>query len=225
MASLAESIRKLAESKEGKEGMIIIDKKSYASRTNGQECVVTSEESMTNDSASIDIEDGESNYWKQQYEKMFDLNSTAEREFEQYRLAQEQKEAARLNYVKTLEAKISSLSGKTGSNNDSDASEDKNVISFYELMTGMAVSMNAADSATCTVKNASNRKVTRFNMTFDEAYPEVSDLHFEPTGNVQLLPEFLQANLSMGAEHAPELFINILNSLYDETDAAQSPNV
>jgi hypothetical protein len=216
MASLAESIRKLAESQEGK-GMIVIDKKSYyASRSNGQECVVTSEESMSNDSASIG--DGEANYWKQQYEKMVDLNSTAEREFEQYRLAQEQKEVARMNYVKTLEAKIRSLSSKTGSNMDT--SELKNIISFYELMTGMAVSMNGADSATCIVKNASNRKVTRFNMTLDEAYPAVSDVHFEPTGNVQLLPEFLQANLSMGAEHAPELFVNVLNSLYDETDSA-----
>lgn len=194
----------------------MIDKKTYASRGNGLDCVVTSEESMTNDSYSVG--ENSSAYWKQKYEEMLELNKTAEREFHQYREACAQKEVARDNYVKSLEHKISSKNTESGSSEDEELVDLKNKLSFYELMTGMTVSMTSSASATCTVKNAAQRKITRFNIILDEAYPEVSDIHFEPTGNIHLLPDFLQANLSTEAEHTPELLINILNNMYEESE-------
>jgi hypothetical protein len=210
MASLADSIRKAERG-----GTIIIDKKSYASRGNGMECIVTSEESMTNDSIS---QGDSSNYWKKKYEELMDLNRTVEREFHEFRQACAQKESASVSYIRSLEQKLSTQSN---SNSSAEEVEDlNNKLSFYELMTGMTVTMQSAAAATCTVKNAAKRRITRFNIILDENYPQVSDVHFEPTGNIHLLPDFLQANLSMEASHTPELLINVLNSLYDDDNGA-----
>lgn len=207
MASLAESIRMAEQG-----GMIIIDKKSYNSRRNGLECVVTSEESVTNDSMSQG--DGGSSYWKLKYEEMVEMNKTAEREFAEYREACVQKESTRMQYVKSLEHKISSQSTIKGPASDEEILELRSKVELYEVMTGMSMSLSSTCSATCTVRNAAQRKITRFNIHVDGD----SLIHFEPTGNVHLLPDFLQANLSTEAEHAPELLINIFNSLYEETN-------
>lgn len=176
-------------------------------------------------------------YWKSKFYEVCELNRACEDDLVELKRNYDDKQENMLAYIKALENRIQatnnvekSSSGpmrvKSSSSSSTDSSdlalnELRAKLAFYELFTGTTVKVNTGTSATFTVKNSVERLVTRFNVSVDsseEGGARRGDIHFEPTGNVHLLPEFLQANLSMEAQHAPLLFGNVLQALFEERE-------
>ena len=122
-----------------------------------------------------------------------------------------EREAGLENYASLLQQKISALeaSGCRVSSTGGGAGADK-VVGFYELMTGMSVKSEGNSSFTCTLKNTIERKATRFTISED-----ADDLDFVPTANTDMLPDFLQSEITFEKSQAPAMLAGALMHLYD----------
>jgi hypothetical protein len=178
-------------------------------------------------------------YWKSKFYEVCELNRACEDDLMELKRNYDEKQDGMISYIKALEQrlegannlqKVSSSPMRPKSTTSSTAGDASDVVindlraklAFYELFTGTTIKINNGTSATFTVKNSVERLVTRFDVSVDASEEggvrRGGDIHFEPSGNVHLLPEFLQANLSMETQHAPLLFGNVLQAIFEEKE-------
>ncbi len=211
--SLVASIQAKKASNTSKNGV------KYASRKNGDECLVTTDdaEMFPEQDLEEDLE-GEAHIWKQRYDQMAELFLAAQKDFEEYKAANAEKEKASLKYLRAMEKKLEGMSNNSKVNTveapDQDLEPLKAKIHFYELLTGAKLDVKDDITATCTVRNTQKKLITRFDIIAD---PNSEDIQFEPTGNVHLLPEFMQTNLSFDAQYAPVVLSHVVNGLYEDS--------
>lgn len=248
MSSLADSIRSSTVPSHRAPGAIVLDRFSSsrgncvittdnaAMHTTGSEASVHLDSSYTNVTGMSTAAD-DATYWKSKFYEVCELNRACEDDLLELKRNFDEKQEGMLSYIKALEQRLegvtnlqkslsSPMRSKTTSSSAGDASDLmindlRAKLAFYELFTGTTVKVNDGTSATFTVKNSVERLVTRFNVSVDSSEgggAQRGDIHFEPTGNVHLLPEFLQANLSMEAQHAPLLFGNVLQAIFEERE-------
>lgn len=156
----------------------------------------------------------EARFWKAKFEELQQLQMEAETDLANQVKVHKEREAGLENYVSLLQQKVSQLenSGAKGSTGGAD-----NVLSFYELMTGMSVKAEG-NAYTCTLKNTIERKTTRF--VINEGRND--DLDFVPTTNTDMLPDFLQGEITFEKNQAPAMLAGALMHLYDGEDGETS---
>ena len=132
-----------------------------------------------------------------------------------------------MKYAKLLERKIEILN-ETGQKQLSGEIDQKldgyrKKLSFYEALTSMTIKCEDNEEYVCTVKNKLKRIATRFKIILpgdlDEKDSSNSpvDIQYLPIANANLLPEYLQSEISFQENIAPVLLGDILHSLYNET--------
>lgn len=167
-------------------------------------------------------DDGEdtAEYWKKRFEalqretdeqlrdleKQIQLSAESESKLKRYSALLDQK-------VKTLERKLQETQqAPTEADAATATATATELIAFYDRMTSMSVSLSN-EVFTCTVKNAIKRQATVFTISSDK---EKDLIHFHPTVNIDMLPEYLRAQIAFEPNMAPVLMGDILQSLYEE---------
>lgn len=170
-------------------------------------------------------------FWKSKFEEVQRLRLEAEEDIKNTTRIHKEREDCLENYVKLLQQKINNLEkggAKLSSSNTNEANKEykelenvvqnqKNLLEFYELLTGASIrqsSQSKDGTMVCTLKNTLERKATRFTLS----PASNGELDFTPEANIEMLPDFLQGEIQFAKEMAPAMFANALSQLYDSID-------
>jgi hypothetical protein len=207
---------------------LTIDRTKFASRKRGRISVISRGKDR------LEIKDvnmheevpSEVAFWRDKYESLRSVKVGAEEELEAQLELMTEREGKLEKYAKLLERKIEILneSGQKKSSAEIEQKLDgyRKKLSFYEVMTSMTIKCEENEEYICTVKNKLKRIATRFKIVLandlegKEASNSPVDIQYVPTANADLLPEYLQSEISFEENIAPVLLGDILHSLYDE---------
>ena len=217
---------------------LIIHQEKFASRKRARLAVISSGLRQVDESTERD-EDGESDaeVWRDKYDKLNHEREMARREQDEQLIKAQQRITNLEQYVTALKKKIEILekavpdkkhsenyplqneNGKQSNIHGEEHKELLDVVKFYEQMTSMSVRGTSVDrkaktkTFTCTVKNTIKRQATRFEVETGEV-----EFNFIPKVNVDMLPEYIQANIVFEPAAAPVVMGDILSKLYAEND-------
>lgn len=194
------------------------------------------------------VSDEEVIYWKKRYNDLKNNKDPLMKSLESDMLAAFEREDQALAYVRKLESKIERLEAK-GSDVSTKTTELKKKIEqrrkhldFMEWFTSMTIKRGEDENAggrdefVCTVKNAVQKKATRFSLsllleeedlirnrkkqkdTGESETEDESSITYTPRANAELLPEYLQNVLSFEPDMAPVLLADVLSVLYADED-------
>ena len=160
---------------------------------------------------------GDAAFWKQKYNKIKKLREEAEEDLEEQLRVSKEKEAALEKYANLLQQKIKAIEKGGVNGNDIELLQEKiesqrKYLTFYELMTSMTVKEEEDGVMICTLKNRVKRNATRFmieNSNKDE-------IDYIPRGNINLLPDYLQQEMSCERNMAPIVLADAIQALYDD---------
>ena len=208
---------------------LIIDRTKFASRKRGRISVISRGKDR------LEIKDvnmheevpSEVAFWRDKYESLRSVKVGAEEELEAQLELMTEREVKLEKYAKLLERKIE-IMNETGQKQLSGEIDQKldgyrKKLSFYEALTSMTIKCEENEEYVCTVKNKLKRIATRFKIVLpgdlDEKDSSNSpvDIQYLPIANANLLPEYLQSEISFQENIAPVLLGDILHSLYNET--------
>ena len=188
-------------------------------------------------------------YWKRRFNDLKNNKDPLMKSLESDMLAAFEREDQALSYVRKLESKIERLETKGSDANiktkeltDKIESRRKR-LEIMEWFTGMTIkqggqmSTDGKEEFVCTVKNAVQKKATRFalSLLLDEeeffrqrkkrkdsgensAEGDISAITYIPRANAEMLSEYLQSVLSFEADMAPVLLSDVLGALYEEEE-------
>jgi hypothetical protein len=170
---------------------------------------------------SLSKKAGDADFWKKKYLEVKTLRDEAEDDLDQQILISKERETALLRYSDLLQQKIRIMQGKSGdsvidSKTDGKLYAEKvesqrKLLSFFELMTSMTVTEEQG-TMVCTLKNRVKRKALRFSIK-DSG---IDDLDYVPKANIDVLPEYMQSELTFERNMAPVLLADALQALYDD---------
>lgn len=162
---------------------------------------------------------GDAAFWKQKYNKVKKLREEAEEDLEEQLRVSKEKEVALEKYANLLQQKIKAIEKGGVNDTGSDVEElrekvesQRKYLSFYELMTSMTVKEEEDGIMVCTLKNRVKRNATRFmieNSNNDE-------IDYIPRGNINLLPDYLQQEMTCERNMAPIVLADAVQALYDD---------
>lgn len=206
---------------------IIIDRSMFASRKKGKLSEVTLEEKsavgkpvhLNHHSKELSAE---AKFWKQKFEILKREKNEEEEDLEHLLEITAEREAKLIELARLLERKIDHMStpaGSSGSETYSKLENQRKLLRFYELMTGMTISESERDNQIlCTMKNRMKRLVTRFAIEVPEK--ENQEISYVPLANISLLPEYLQGEIACEKAAVPVIIGDILQSLFEESGDA-----
>ena len=207
MTSLASAIRMSNIDPQRELHCLVIDKKRV------EPPAAIEMENSDNNSSEVS---GDSAYWKQKFDEVCELNRATERDLAALQAANLRKETALNAYIALLE-KRNGTDSSAHASVVSEIDELRCKLNLYEKLTSISMAVQSDQTVTCVMKNVSRKLITRFDLRIgDSSDLANTDIHFSPTGNVHLLPEYLQENLSMDEEHAPLLLTHIMQKIFDE---------
>ena len=227
MASLEDAIT-VAKCAVDEGDTLIIDRTKFASRKRGRISVISrGKERMSIKDESLHEEvSGEVTFWRDKYETLKLVKSSAEKELETQLELMTEREAKLEIYAKLLEQKIEIMKecGHQQPRGDLNDKLDgyRKKLSFFEMMTSMTVKCDENCEYVCTVKNKLKKTATRFKIVTSDESDEsvltttVTDVQYAPIANADLLPEYLQSEISFEIAMAPVLLGDILQSLYED---------
>jgi hypothetical protein len=178
----------------------------------------------------------EAAFWKAKFEEVQKLQNDAEDDLASQAKIHKEREASLEQYANLLAQKVQSLesgvrvgevvANKTGTEASTSGNhKEKRIIDFFELVTGMTIQEQMDEQYNdgtpkyiCTMKNVLERKATRFSIAPAEENP-MAELDFTPLANVDVLPEFLQQDITFERAMAPAMFAAALSALYEDEDA------
>lgn len=206
-----------------KDGEIVLERTSFASRKRGRVCTVTSGSAPLSLETMLDAHgkspSAETKFWREKFEQLQRERFEEEEDLERLLEVTLEKEVKLMAYAKLLEQKIdlllvgevegaSSSSSGTSTAVARDSSEctdlyakidqQRKLLRFYELMTSMTVRTDDETEFVCTLKNKVKRLVTRFVVKSggDDANPTVKDIN--SCENMQFVP---RANVELLPEY------------------------
>lgn len=207
---------------------LVIDRTKFASRKRGRISVITRGKDrldVTNESRDEEVS-REITFWREKYESLRMVRMGAEEELEAQLELMTEREGKLERYAELLEKKIEILNERNPSQPKDDLSEKldgyRKKLCFFETMTSMTVKCEENESYICTVKNKLKKVAVRFKVvmsddtTKDAADNTEQDVQYTPLANANLLPEYLQSEISFETNMAPVLTGDILQSLYEE---------
>lgn len=207
---------------------LIINRSNFASRKRGRLSVLSRGRDrleVNDDNMQCEVAK-EVAFWREKYESLRSVNTTADGEFEAQLDLMTERESKLEKYVQLLEKKVDILSERNqgGSGIDLEKKLDgyRRKISFFETMTSMTVKCEEEEEYVCTIKNKVKKIATRFRIKLkvenDLVAPinTADDVRYAPMANSNLLPEYLQSEISFETNMAPILMGDILQSLYDD---------
>ena len=160
---------------------------------------------------------GDAAFWKQKYNKMKKLREEAEEDLEEQLRVSKTKEAALEKYANLLQQKIKAIEKGGVNGSDTEALEEKietqrKYLSFYELMTSMTLKEEENGVMVCTLKNRVKRNATRFMIENSNK----EEIDYIPRGNINLLPDYLQQEMTCERNMAPIVLADAIQALYDD---------
>ena len=207
---------------------LIINRSNFASRKRGRISVLSRGRDrleVNDDNMQCEVAK-EVAFWREKYESLRSVNTTADGEFEAQLELMTEREGKLEKYVKLLESKIDLLLERNHEGSGVDLEEKldgyRRKISFFETMTSMTVKCDEKEEYVCTIKNKVKKIATRFRIKLtgenDVVTPAstADDVRYTPMANSNLLPEYLQSEISFETNMAPVLMGDILQSLYDD---------
>lgn len=228
MASLEDAIT-VAKCAVNEGDTLIIDRTKFASRKRGRISVISrgKEKIAVKDESLHEEVSSEVTFWRDKYESLRLVKFSAEEELETQLELMTEREAKLETYAKLLEQKIEIMkeSGHQQPRGDLNDKLDgyRKKISFFEMMTSMTIKCEGNSEYVCTVKNKIKKAATRFKIVTGEESVEpvlpatLPDVQYTPMANADLLPEYLQSEISFETAMAPVLLGDILQSLYEDS--------
>lgn len=163
---------------------------------------------------------GDVEFWKKKYLEVKALQEEAEDDLDAQIQISKEREAALVRYSDLLQKKIHLIQGKSGepsSDNDQSSAvkvdKQRKMLNFFELMTSMTVTEDKG-LMVCTLKNRTKRTAIRFTIKDSGA----GDLEYVPKANINVLPEYMQSELTFERNMSPILLADALQALYDDGD-------
>ena len=228
MATLEEAIQKARAEAFDTGDSIVIDSKRKAAKKRGRVDEKEKEPAIstrgTRGKGSSSITQDTADFWKQKYEEVKQLHEEAEADLERQLHVSKDREVALEKYSNLLLEKIAILENDLKANEKNRFDEktadkieaQRRLLMFFELMTSMTVKEEGGGKMVCTLKNRVKRNATRFVV---ENCDDEGDIDYIPKGNINLLPEYLQKELSFERNMAPIVLADALQALYDDEDA------
>jgi hypothetical protein len=201
--------------------------------------------------------DAEVNYWRKRYNDLANSKDPLMKRLEGEMLSAFDREDQTLAYVRKLESKIGKLEEK-GSDASSKTKEltkkiekRRKLLEFMEWLTSMSIkkeegiggSSDDLEEFVCTVKNAVQKRATRFSLVtvIDEediirrrkqkkdsgegTSHDSPSITYTPKANAELLPEYLQNVLSFEPDMAPVLLSDVLAEIYKDDEEEEEEEV
>jgi antitoxin component of MazEF toxin-antitoxin module len=163
---------------------------------------------------------GDVEFWKKKYLDVKALQEEAEDDLESQIQISKEREAALVRYSDLLQKKIHLIQGKsveTPTDNDASTAvkidKQRKMLNFFELMTSMTVTEDKG-LMVCTLKNRTKRTALRFTIKDFGT----GDLEYVPKANINVLPEYMQSELTFERNMSPILLADALQALYDDGD-------
>ena len=188
-------------------------------------------------------------YWRKRFNDLKNNKDPLMKSLENDMLAAFEREDQALAYVRKLESKVERLEnkGSDAGNKTKELTEKiesrRKRLDFMEWFTGMTikreeeVGADGREEFVCTVKNAVQKKATRFSLSLlldeedlirqrkkmkdlgeGEADEETSTITYTPRANAEMLQEYLQNVLSFEPDMAPVLLSDVLGVLYADEE-------
>ena len=207
---------------------LVIDRTKFASRKRGRISVITrGSDTLNVKDESKDVEiSAEVAFWREKYESLRLVKSGAEEELEEQLQLVTEREGKLEKYANLLEQKIEILKDHIPLQSKDDLNEKLNgyrkKLCFFETMTSMTVKCDDSEIYICTIKNRLRKTATRFQIVLNDGdektvlLSETPDINYAPIANSNLLPEYLQSEISFESDMAPVLMGDILQSLYED---------
>ena len=162
----------------------------------------------------------DAHFWKQKYMEVKKLRDEAEEDLENQIKLSNDREVVLEKYTKLLLQKIDDIQNnsenknpKSNITNTSNLNDSENkYLIFFELMTSMSVKFDGNGVYICTLKNKVKKNATRFVIEDKKK----DELEYIPKANVNLLPDYLQNEITFERNMAPIILADAIQALYDE---------
>lgn len=174
-------------------------------------------------------QDAESDFWKEKFDRLRKDKSKGLQDLEDDLRAAVSREEAAAKACKQLEAKISGLQAGDGADASSDKlASQRRLLAFYELMSSMSVKEGRDEEEfVCTVKNALQRTAVQFTIankissSSSGGEDASTGVHFRPTANLDMLPDYLRAAIACEPDYCPILLADVLGTLHQDDPDGQ----
>lgn len=149
--------------------------------------------------------------WKALYYEMLALKNEADNDLKEMLKLHSESEA---KMATLLEAHGFPIASKTSTQKVQDEFEKtKRALQFYQLITGMTVESVGDKKFQCTIKHDKQPADTTFIIGETE-----EEMTYEITGNAEVLPEYMQRNLTFDKSLTPVILADALHAIYVEDE-------
>lgn len=150
--------------------------------------------------------------WKTLYYEMLALKNEADNDLRQMLKLHSESEAKMATLVEAHGFPIAGSNTATA-NVEDELEKTKKALQFYQLITGMAVECVGDNKFQCTIKHDKQPADTTF--IIGESADEMT---YEITGNADVLPEYMQSNLTFDKSLTPVILADALHAIYVEDE-------